>query len=87
VIDAPTEPIIVPYNDEAKSIILDVTTELSIKETARLLKKAQQYTVNVFPYMIKELYEEKALYEVYEGSEICYRGIYLAQPTPTYCGP
>lgn len=72
VIDAPTEAIIVPYNDEAKSIIVKLSAELPVQETARLLKVAQQYSVNVFPYMTIKLHEEKALYEVYEGSGIWY---------------
>ena len=72
VIDAPTEAIVVPYNKEAKSIIVALSKELPVKDTATLLKAAQQYSVNIFPYMIRTLHEEKALFEVYEGSGILY---------------
>lgn len=70
VIDAPTEAIIVPYNEEAKLIIEKLSAELSVKEEANLLKTAQQYSVNIFPYMIKKLLEEKALFQTYEESGI-----------------
>ena len=71
-IDAPTEAIIVPYNEEAISIIAGLTAKLHVEETARLLKTAQQYSVNVFPYMIKKLHDEKALFQTYEESGIWY---------------
>lgn len=72
VIDAPTEAIIVPYNKEAESIIAKLSAKLSLKEERVLLKTAQQYSVNIFPYMIKKLQEEKALFQTYEGSGIWY---------------
>lgn len=72
VIDAPTEAIIVPYNEEAKLIIAKLSAELSVKEEADLLKTTQQYSVNVFPYMIEKLQKEKALFQTYEESGIWY---------------
>ncbi|MCK5073358.1 MAG: hypothetical protein KAQ98_08045, partial [Bacteriovoracaceae bacterium] len=72
VIDAPTEAIIVPYNEEAKSIILNLSANLPVKEEVKLLKAAQQYSVNIFPYMIKKLLKENALFHTYEESEIWY---------------
>jgi CRISPR-associated endonuclease/helicase Cas3 len=72
VIDAPTEGIIVPYNEEAKSIIAKLSAELAVKEGSKLLKAAQQYCVNVFPYMMEKLHKEKALFQTYEESGIWY---------------
>lgn len=72
VIDAPTEAIIVPYNEEANSIIMMLSKKLSLKEEAVLLKSAQQYSVNIFPYMIEKLHKEKALFQTYEESGIWY---------------
>jgi len=72
VIDAPTEAIIVPYNEEAKSIIAKLSAELPVKEESKLLKTAQQYSANIFPYMIKKLLEENVLFQTYEGSGIWY---------------
>ncbi|MGA2226189.1 MAG: CRISPR-associated helicase Cas3' [Syntrophobacteraceae bacterium] len=70
VIDAPTEGIIVPYNQEAKSIIANLSAELSVKEESALLKAAQQYSVNIFPYMMERLHKENALFQTYEESGI-----------------
>jgi CRISPR-associated endonuclease/helicase Cas3 len=70
VINAPTEGIIVPYNDEAKSIIAKLSAELPVKEESVLLKAAQQYSVNIFPYMMEKLHEEKALFQTYKKSGI-----------------
>ncbi len=72
IIDAPTEAIIVPYNEEAKSIIAKLSAKLHLKEESKLLKTAQQYSVNIFPYMIKKLREENALFQTYEESGIWY---------------
>ncbi len=72
VIDAPTKGIIVPYNEEAKSIISQLSAELSVEEESKLLKTAQQYSVNIFPYMMEKLLKEKALFSTYKESEIWY---------------
>ncbi len=70
VIDAPTEAIIVPFNEEAKSIIAKLSAKISLNEERALLKSAQQYSVNIFPYMIQKLHDEKALFQTYDVSEI-----------------
>ena len=72
VIDAPTEAIIVLYNEDAKSIIAKLSAKLHLKEESKLLKAAQQYSVNIFPYIIKKLQEEKALSQTYEESGVWY---------------
>ncbi len=72
VIDAPTEAIIVPYNEEAKSIIADLSAELPVKDESKLLKAAQQYSVNLFPYMKEKLQMENALFQTYKESRIWY---------------
>jgi len=53
-------------------IIAKLSAELPVKEESKLLKTAQQYSVNIFPYMIKKLQEEKALFQTYEESGIWY---------------
>lgn len=70
VIDAPTEGIIVPYNDEARSIIAKLSAEPTVKEELMLLKAAQQYCVNVFPYMLEKLDKKKALFQTHKESGI-----------------
>ena len=72
VIDAPTQALIVPYNEDAKSIIVKLSEQLSLREEATLLNSSQQYSVNIFPYMIRHLYDKKAIFETYHESGIWY---------------
>lgn len=61
-IDAPTKAVVVPYGDEGKELITDFCG-VSYKDEHfyKLVKKAQAYSVNVFPYMFDKLAEAKAL--------------------------
>jgi CRISPR-associated endonuclease/helicase Cas3 len=61
VIDEDTQDILVPYNDEAKELILKLNSDLSPNEAAKLMRMAQKYTVSVYPNMIKALSENNAL--------------------------
>jgi CRISPR-associated endonuclease/helicase Cas3 len=70
VIDAPTQGVIVPYDEDAKLIIVRLSAHMTLKEEADLLKKAQQYSVNIFPYMFEELIKKRALFQTYEESGI-----------------
>lgn len=76
VIDAPTRGIIVPYA-EGTRLIADLSAafaneEHPLKEQVRLLKRAQQYTVNAFPHIIEKLTKQDAIREIQFGSEIFY---------------
>lgn len=70
VIDAPTEGIIVPYNQKGKHIIAKLCATSDIKEQKSLLGKAQRYSVNLFPYTLEELSRNNAIYETHKGSGI-----------------
>jgi len=65
-IDAPTQGIVVPYSENGKKIIAVLFSQSAVKQQSVLLKKAQRYTVNVFPNLIKKLKDEGALREVPE---------------------
>ena len=74
VIDAPTSGIIVPYK-EGIQIIADLSAAFAnedhpLSDQVRLLKRAQQYTVNAFPHVIKKLAERGAIREIQSGSGI-----------------
>jgi CRISPR-associated endonuclease/helicase Cas3 len=76
VIDAPTRGIIVPYS-EGVQIIADLSAAFAneghpLREQVRLLKRAQQYTVNVFPHIVDKLAKQDAIREVQGGSGIFY---------------
>ena len=65
-IDAPTQGIVVPYGNEGKTIIAELFSQFAVEKQFELLKRAQRYTVNVFPNVLKKLVESKALKEVPE---------------------
>lgn len=62
-IDAPTQGIIVPY-EEGEQIICELFSEFAYEKRFQLLKKAQRYTVNVFPNVLNKLMEEKVVKSV-----------------------
>ncbi len=71
-IDSPTRGVIVPYN-KGKTIIADLCSVCAIENQYGLIRKAQRYSVNLFPHEWKKLDEEEhAIKEVQEGSGIYY---------------
>lgn len=65
-IDAPAQGIVVPYSTKGKKIVADLFSQFAVEQQFELLKRAQRYTVNVFPNVIKKLREERAIKEVPE---------------------
>lgn len=47
--------VIVPYGEQGKSLILDLNGELEPNELGDLLRKAQQYTVNIYDHELRQL--------------------------------
>ena len=78
VIDAPTQGIIVPYVNDGhcgSKVIGDLAASytnenVALADQVRLHKTAQQYTVNIFPNVIKELVKAKAIREIQPGEGI-----------------
>ena len=70
-IDAPTHAVIVPYGEGAE-LIAKLCGEWDPKEMYDAKKKAQRYSVNVFPNVWGKLQKENALHETIEGSGIYY---------------
>ena len=68
-IDAPTHAVIVPYGEGAE-LIAKLCGEWDPKEMYDAKKKAQRYSVNVFPNVWNKLQKENALHETIEGSGI-----------------
>ena len=71
-IDAPTRGVIVPYGEEGKVVISELCAAFAIEKQFGLLRKSQQYTVNVFPHELQRLREASAVHEVQEGTDILY---------------
>jgi len=71
-IDAPIRSIIVPYDKEGKELIGQLCAAFEVEKQFALIKKAQQYSVNLFPYEFEALAKRKALNRVQEETEIFY---------------
>lgn len=65
VIDQKTTSILVPYG-EGKALIEKLTSQHSLSEEILYLKKAQQYSVNLYDNIITRLEKENALYHIPE---------------------
>lgn len=66
VIDDNTTDVIVPYNDDARALINELS---SPKEpVSKLLRQAQKYTVSVYSAVQKKLAENSAIYKL--GNDI-----------------
>lgn len=78
-IDAPTQAVIVPYG-EGKEIIAGLCAAFDPAKAHQLLKRAQKYSVNVFPNVMQKLKEVQAVRPVQKGEEIYYLdGRYYSQ--------
>lgn len=71
-IDAPTQSVIVQYGNEGQELVGKLCAAFDVDKQFELLRKAQQYSVNLFPHEIKKLSEQKAIYAVQERTKIFY---------------
>lgn len=72
VIDAPTRGIIVPYGEAGQELINDLCSAFEVEKQFKLLRLAQQYTVNIFPHILEKLQKNGAVHEIQEGVDILY---------------
>lgn len=70
-IEAPTKAVIVPYK-EGRSIIAILCADFAPSKAYELLKKAQKYSVNLFPNVWDKLVKEQAVHAVQDGEGIYY---------------
>jgi len=68
-IDAPTQGVIVPYGAGAE-LIADLCAAFEVEKQFDLLRRAQQFSVNVFPNVLLRLQAQTALREVQKGTGI-----------------
>jgi len=69
VIDAPTQAVIVPYK-KGKEIIAELCAAYDPAKDYALLKRSQQYSVNVFPNVWKKLKEKGAVQAIQPNLDI-----------------
>jgi CRISPR-associated endonuclease/helicase Cas3 len=67
VIDDLTTSVIVPYGDEGKNIIAELNGESGIEDLTRLMRKAQQFTINLFEFELKLLSQNGGLASCLDG--------------------
>jgi len=72
VIDAPTRGIIVPYGKAGRDLINDLCSAFEVEKQFKLLRRAQQYTVNVFPYVLDQLQKAGSVHEIQRDMDILY---------------
>ncbi|MGP5347194.1 CRISPR-associated helicase/endonuclease Cas3, partial [Psychrobacter celer] len=64
-IDAPTKAVIVPYDDAGRELITALYgTQVNDKEFYKLVREAQQYSVNIFPFVLNKLIDDGAITQV-----------------------
>jgi CRISPR-associated endonuclease/helicase Cas3 len=71
-IDAPTRGVIVQYGKEGQAIVADLCAAYLPDKEFDMLRRAQQFTVNVFPNVLERLTEAGAVREIQEGTGILY---------------
>lgn len=71
-IDAPTRGVIVQYGKEGQAIVAELCAAYLPDKEFDMLRRAQQFTVNVFPNVLKRLVENEAVREIQEGTGILY---------------
>lgn len=69
-IDAPTRGVIVPYAKAGREIVNDLCAAFEVEKQYDLLKRAQQYTVNVFPHVLSKLEKAGAICPIQPGTQI-----------------
>lgn len=69
-IDAPTQGVVVPYGAEGSDIIARLYTAQDVEVEFSLLRRAQQFTVNVFPHVLDKLMKDGAVMEIKPDSRI-----------------
>lgn len=69
-IDAPTRGIIVPYGKLGRELVADLCSAFEVEKQFKLLKRAQQFTVNVFPNVLAALHDAHAVSPIQKGIDI-----------------
>lgn len=71
-IDTPTQGIIVPHSAAGKDLIADLCAAYLPDKEFDLMRRAQQYSVNVFPHQLEALSRANAIREIRDGTGILY---------------
>lgn len=69
-IDSPTQGVIVPFGEAGKELIADLCAAYEVEKQYELLRRAQQFTVNVFSWELEKLQKAGAVHPVQQGTGI-----------------
>jgi CRISPR-associated endonuclease/helicase Cas3 len=69
-IDSQTQGVIVPFRKEGTDLIAGLSATQNLASEFRLLRRAQQFTVNVFPHEMESLRRKEAAYEAQPGTGV-----------------
>jgi CRISPR-associated endonuclease/helicase Cas3 len=72
VIDAPTRGIIMPYGKAGHDLITVLCSSGEVEKQFELLRRAQQYTVNVFPQDLEKFQKAGAVHAIQKDVDILY---------------
>jgi CRISPR-associated endonuclease/helicase Cas3 len=80
-LDSQTQGIIVPFRADGVTLIADLCAAHELALEFKLLRKAQQFAVNVFPHELKALGSKGAIYEAQAGTGVLclHEGFYSAE--------
>ena len=80
VIDAPTQGVVVPFGSGGKEMINDLCAAFTRVVDVGLLRRAHQYTVNLFPHVLRKLENAGALHQAEQGKLriLCLDGRYYS---------
>ena len=71
-IDAPTRGVVVPFEQTGRDLIADLCSAYMPDKEFDLLRKAQQYSVNVFPNVLEKLQKAGVVREVRPDTDILF---------------
>jgi CRISPR-associated endonuclease/helicase Cas3 len=69
-IDQISRGVVAPYGVEGEQLVNDLCAAQNLEKQFGLLKKAQRYSVNLFPYEFEDMVNKKAIQEVQPGAGI-----------------
>lgn len=69
-IDTPAQGVIVPFGKQGRALINDLCAAFELEKQYKLLRRAQQFTVNVFSQELDQLQHAGAVHQVQDGTRI-----------------
>jgi CRISPR-associated endonuclease/helicase Cas3 len=71
-IDTPTRGVVVPYGKIGNQIVNDLCGTVMLEKQYKLLKAAQRFSVNLYPYEFEEMEKNGAIRPVQDEADIYY---------------